>query len=110
MTTNQILTRIRAQIKLLNKDDRIEVYWVDAGDLDSAEGFTWIDQKDAVKGIRSIPVRTIGYFLTFRASTLVLCHNIEYSDSKSKSVANRGVIPLGCITRIIKLKNLKEGN
>ena len=76
MTTNQILTRIRTQIKKLSKDARIEVYWVDAGDLDSSEGFTWIDQKDAMKGIRSIPVRTIGYFLTFKASTLVLCHNI----------------------------------
>ena len=109
MTTNQKLTKIRTQIKSLSKDDRIEVYWVDAGDLDSAEGFTWMDQKDAVKGIRSIPVRTIGYFLTFRASTLVLCHNMEFSDKKAKSVANRGVIPLGCITNIIKLNNKKEG-
>ena len=57
MTTNQTLTKIRSKIKLLSKDDRIEVYWVDAGDLDSSEGFTWMDQKDAVKGIRSIPVR-----------------------------------------------------
>ena len=109
MTTNQILTRIRTQIKKLSKDDRIEVYWVDAGDLDSSEGFTWMDQKDAVKGIRPIPVRTIGYFLTFRANNIVLCHNIEFSDKKAKSVANRGIIPLGCITRIIKLKGGSNG-
>jgi hypothetical protein len=104
MTTPATLTKIRNQIKHLTRDDRIEVYWVDAGDLDSSGGFTWMDQKEAVKGIRSIPVRTIGYFLTFRASTLMLCHNIEFSDKKAKSVANRGIIPLGCITRVLKLK------
>ena len=55
-------------------------------------------------GISTIPIRTIGYFLAYKARTLVLCHNIEFSDKKSKSVANRGQIPLGCITRIIPLK------
>lgn len=110
MTTNQILAKIRKEIKELKKDDRIEIFWIDAGDLDSSEGFTWMDQKDAVKGIRSIPVRTIGYFLTFRANNLVICHNIEFSDKKAKSVANRGIIPLGCITRIIKLKGGTNAN
>ena len=105
MTTNQSLTKIRKKIKELKKDDRIEVLWVDAGDLESSEGLTWMDQKDAANGIRSIPVRTIGYFLTYKARTLVLCHNIEFSDKKSKSVANRGQIPIGCITRIILLKS-----
>lgn len=104
MTTNQILGKIRTKIKSLKKDDRIEVFWVDAGDLDSIEGFTWIDQKEAIKGIKPIPVRTIGYFLAFRTNNLVICHNIEFSDKKAKSVANRGIIPIGCITRIIKLK------
>tara|TARA_R110002020_G_scaffold319922_1_gene535972 strand:- start:534 stop:866 length:333 start_codon:yes stop_codon:yes gene_type:complete len=106
MTTIQTLAKIRTQIKGLNKDDRIEVFWVDAGDLDTSENFTWIDQKEAIKGIRSIPVRTIGYFLAFRTHNLLLCHNIEFSDKKAKSVANRGIIPLGCITRIIKLKEV----
>ena len=101
-------TTIRNRIKDLVRDDRIEVYWVDAGDLDSSEKLAWMDQKEAVKGLRSIPVRTIGYFLTFRASNLVLCHNIEFSDKKAKSVANRGIIPLGCITRVVKLKHQKE--
>ena len=104
-TTSQTLTKIRNKIKELRKDDRIEVIWVDAGDLDPSEGLTWMDQKDAAKGIRSIPIRTIGYFLAYKARTLVLCHNIEFSDKKSKSVANRGQIPLGCITRIIPLKS-----
>lgn len=106
MTTIQTLAKIRTQIKGLNKDDRIEVFWVDAGDLDTSENFTWIDQKEAIKGIRSIPVRTIGYFLAFRTHNLLLCHNIEFSDKKAKSIANRGIIPLGCITRIIKLKEV----
>ena len=109
MTTIQTLAKIRTNIKGLKKDDRIEVFWVDAGDLDTSENFTWMDQKEAVRGIRSIPVRTIGYFLTFRASNLVLCHNIEFSDKKAKSIANRGIIPLGCITRILKLKEVPHG-
>jgi len=109
MTTIQTLAKIRTQIKGLNKDDRIEVFWVDAGDLDTSENFAWIDQKEAIKGIRSIPVRTIGYFLAFRTHNLLLCHNIEFSDKKAKSVANRGIIPLGCITRIIKLKEVLHG-
>ena len=110
MTTNQILAKIRNQIKALKKDDRIEIFWIDAGDLDSSEGFTWMDQSEACKGIRAIPVRTIGYFLTFRANNLVICHNVEFSDKKAKSVANRGIIPLGCITRIQKLKGGKDAD
>ena len=110
MTTTNNLAKIRAQIKSLKKDTRIEIIWTDAGDLDVSEGFTWMDQKDAVKGIKSIPVRTIGYYLTFRANNLVICHNIEFSDKKAKSVANRGLIPIGCITRIIQLKGGTNGN
>ena len=110
MTTNQILAKIRNQIKALKKDDRIEIFWIDAGDLDSSEGFTWMDQSEAVRGIREIPVRTVGYFLAFRANNLVICHNVEFSDKKAKSVANRGIIPLGCITRIQKLKGGKDAD
>ena len=49
MTTNQTLAKIRTKIKSLKKEDRIEVFWVDAGDLDTSENFTWMDQKEAVR-------------------------------------------------------------
>ena len=93
---------IRKQVKELNIEDPIEVFWNDAGDLDGSgdETTAWRQYDQALASLKEIPVKTIGYFFKATKYSLFLVHNVEYQESKEKYIANRCVIPIGCITEI----------
>jgi len=96
---------IKKQIKELKIEDPIEVFWNDAGDLDGAgdETTAWRQYDEALKALKEIPVKTVGYFFKVTKHSLFMVHNIEYQESKEKYIANRCVIPIGCITKIRKV-------
>ena len=75
---------IKKIIKDLTIEDPIEVFWNDAGDLDGGSDKTtaWRQYDEELAALKEIPVKTIGYFF------------------KEKYIANRCVIPIGCITKI----------
>ena len=96
---------IKKQIKELKIEDPIEVFWNDAGDLDGAgdETTAWRQYDEALNALKEIPVKTVGYFFKATKHSLFMVHNIEYQESKEKYIANRCVIPIGCITKIRKV-------
>ena len=89
---------IRKTIRELSIEEPIEVFCNDAGDLD--ESTAWRQYDAALSSLKEIPVKTIGYFFKATKYSLFLVHNIEYQESKEKYIANRCVIPIGCITEI----------
>ena len=96
---------IKRQIKELQIEDPIEVFWNDAGDIDGSgdETTAWRQYDEALKALKEIPVKTVGYFFKATKYSLFMVHNIEYQESKEKYIANRCVIPIGCITKIRKV-------
>jgi|TARA_R110002110_G_scaffold3885_1_gene20148 hypothetical protein len=93
---------IKKIIKDLTIEDPIEVFWNDAGDLDGGSDKTtaWRQYDEELAALKEIPVKTIGYFFKATKHSLFMVHNVEYQESKEKYIANRCVIPIGCITKI----------
>ena len=99
-----MLKTIKKTIKELKIEDPIEVFWNDAGDLDGVgdETTAWRPYDEALAALKEIPVKTIGYFFKATKYSLFMVHKVEYQESKEKYIANRCVIPIGCITNIKK--------
>ena len=99
-----MLKTIKKTIKELKIEDPIEVFWNDAGALDGVgdETTAWRPYDEALAALKEIPVKTIGYFFKATKYSLFMVHNVEYQESKEKYIANRCVIPIGCITNIKK--------
>lgn len=79
-------------MKRYRKNTRLEVYWDDI-----VSNPCWQDNKDAEQ-VSTIPYRTIGYYTMSRKNVLVLSH------TTSKDQRDSTAIPIGCITKIIELR------
>lgn len=74
------------------RNTKLEVYWEDIVSTPD-----WQDNKDAeLSG--TLPCQTIGYFTMSRKNVLILSHTINKDQRDSTA------IPIGCITKIIELR------
>lgn len=99
-----------SQIKKLKSGQPILVEWVDAADeCPSPEGLVWKTLAEAQKHIKTVNVRTVGFFSMYKGKTLFYFTNVDYSTPNEPSIALEGQIPIGCVTKIVLLTESDNG-